>query len=105
MNSSRGCQRLQRKVKEQIADVKNTIEVRQDTQQRLVQEKDKVRQVCALQIATTYGTNRGRLLETRTVTRTDDDRGYKHDMDTIQLHALDVVQGETRQEEGNIMFI
>ena len=50
--------------KEQVADVKNTVEVRQDAQQRLGQEKDEVRQVCALELAITYEMDRGRLLET-----------------------------------------
>ncbi len=77
--------------KEQVADLKNNVEVKQDAQQRLGQEKNEVRQVCALELAITYGTNRGRLLETSSATRTDDDRGDKHDKDTIKLHVLDVV--------------
>ena len=44
---------------------------------------------------------------TSSATRTDDDenRDDKHDKDAIKLHILDVVYGETSQEEGDIMFL
>ena len=44
--------------KEQVADVKNTVKVGQDED----------RQACAVELAITYGTNRGQLLENNGMT-------------------------------------